>query len=61
MVYPCVLMSMVELKNKGERKRVVVRGNIISNETTFLNFMIVERPKGAKKKAEPKEEPVVEA
>ncbi len=48
-------------KNKGERKRVVVRGNIISNETTFLNFMIVERPKGAKKKAEPKEQPVVEA
>jgi len=47
-------------KNKGERKRVVVRGNTISNETTFLNFVITERPKDTKK-AEPKEEPPVEA
>ena len=47
-------------KNKGERKRVVVRGNTVSNETTFLNFSIVERPKGAKK-AKPEEEPPVEA
>jgi small subunit ribosomal protein S6e len=46
-------------KNKGERKRVVVRGNTVSNETTFLNFSIVERPKGAKK-AKPEEEPPVE-
>lgn len=30
---------------KGERKRVLVRGNTISNETTFLNFSIVEKPK----------------
>jgi len=47
-------------KNKGERKRVVVRGNTVSNETTFLNFIIAERPKGAKK-AKPEEEPPVEA
>lgn len=45
-------------KNKGERKRVVVRGNTISADTTFLNFKIVEKPKGRKKKAkEPESEP----
>ena len=44
-------------KNKGERKRVVVRGNTISADTTFLNFKIVEKPKGRKKKAkEPESE-----
>ena len=50
-------------KNKGERKRVVVRGNTVTAETTFLNFKIVENPKGQKKKkAEPKpEEPTEEA
>jgi small subunit ribosomal protein S6e len=43
-------------KNKGERKRVVVRGNTITAETTFLNFKIIEKPKGQKKKkAKPKE------
>ncbi len=36
-------------KRKGERKRVVVRGNTVSIETTFLNFKIVEKPKGTKK------------
>ena len=40
-------------KRKGERKRVVVRGNTVSVETTFLNFKIVEKPKGKKK---PKDE-----
>jgi len=45
-------------KNKGERKRVVVRGNTVSVDTTFLNFKIVEKPKGRKKKAkEPEPEP----
>ena len=47
-------------KNKGERKRVVVRGNTVSADTTFLNFKIVEKPKGRKKKAkepEPESEP----
>jgi small subunit ribosomal protein S6e len=45
-------------KNKGERKRVVVRGNTVSADTTFLNFKIVEKPKGRKKKAkEPEPEP----
>jgi small subunit ribosomal protein S6e len=50
-------------RNKGERKRVVVRGNTVTTETTFLNFKIVEKPKGhKKKKAEPKpEEPAEEA
>ena len=43
-------------KRKGERKRVVVRGNTVSVETTFLNLKIVEKPKGKKKaKAEEKE------
>jgi small subunit ribosomal protein S6e len=42
-------------KKKGERKRVVVRGNTVSVETTFLNLKIVEKPKGKKKaKAEEK-------
>jgi small subunit ribosomal protein S6e len=50
-------------RNKGERKGVVVRGNTVTTETTFLNFKIVEKPKGQKKKkAEPKpEEPAEEA
>ena len=43
-------------KKKGERKRVVVRGNTVSAETTFLNFKIVEKPKGQKKKAPKPEE-----
>ena len=43
-------------KNKGEKKRKVVRGNTVSTETTFLNFTIVEAPKGRKKaKKEPAE------
>jgi len=36
-------------KNKGDKKRKVVRGNTVSVETTFLNFTIVEAPKGRKK------------
>jgi small subunit ribosomal protein S6e len=45
-------------KRKGERKRVVVRGNTVTPETTFLNFKIVERPKGRKraKAKEPEKE-----
>jgi small subunit ribosomal protein S6e len=43
-------------KNGGEKKRKVVRGNTVSVETTFLNFAIVETPKGRKKvKKEPAE------
>jgi small subunit ribosomal protein S6e len=42
-------------KRKGERKRVVVRGNTVSVDTTFLNFKIVEKPKGGKKKAKTEE------
>jgi small subunit ribosomal protein S6e len=44
-------------KRKGERKRMIVRGNTVSIETTFLNFKIVEKPKGKKKaKTEEKED-----
>lgn len=32
-------------KNPGERRRVTVRGNTVTTDTTFLNFKIVERPK----------------
>jgi small subunit ribosomal protein S6e len=37
-------------KNTGKRKRKVVRGNLVSAETTFLNFSIIEAPKDKKKK-----------
>ena len=43
-------------KDNGMKKRKVVRGNTISQETTFLNFAVIEAPK--KKVAEP--EPEVE-
>lgn len=36
-------------KEKGEKKRKVVRGNTVNAETTFLNFTIVEAPKARKK------------
>lgn len=36
-------------KRKGERKRMIVRGNTVSIDTTFLNFKIVEKPKGTRK------------
>ena len=42
---------------KGMKKRKVVRGNTVSQETTFLNFAVVEAPK---KKAAPEPEPEVE-
>ena len=42
--------------DKGMKKRKVVRGNTISAETAFLNFSIVEAPKG-KKAPEPEAEP----
>ncbi len=38
-------------RDKGDRKRKMVRGNTVSAETTYLNFSIVERPKGRKKRA----------
>jgi len=41
-------------KRKGERRRVVVRGNTVSVDTTFLNFKIVEKPKGTTKAKEEK-------
>jgi small subunit ribosomal protein S6e len=43
---------------KGMQKRKVVRGNTISAETSFLNFSVVEAPKGKKApKPEPEAEP----
>ena len=47
-------------KYKGQRKRVLVRGNTISSETTFLNFAIQEAPKGKKKAEKTEPEPEVE-
>jgi small subunit ribosomal protein S6e len=41
-------------KDKGEKKRKVVRGNTVNPEIAFLNFIVVEAPKGKKKaKKEP--------
>ncbi len=45
---------------KGMQKRKVVRGNTVSAETTFLNFSVVEAPKG-KKAPEPEPEAEPEA
>ena len=47
-------------KKKGERKRVVVRGNTVSADTTFLNFKIVEKPKGRRKAKAEEPEPKAE-
>jgi small subunit ribosomal protein S6e len=47
-------------KRKGERRRVVVRGNTVTPETTYLNFKIVEKP-GGRKKAEAKKPEAEEA
>ncbi len=45
-------------KDKGMQQRKIVRGNTVSQETTFLNFSIVEAPK--RKKKAPKPEPEAE-
>ena len=42
-------------ENKGEKKRKMVRGNMVSADTTYLNFTIVEKPKG-RKQEEPEAE-----
>jgi small subunit ribosomal protein S6e len=39
-------------KKKGERKRMVVRGNTVTVDTVFLNFKIVEKPKEPQKAKE---------
>lgn len=44
-------------KEKGMQKRKVVRGNRVSQETTYLNFSIVEAPKSKKKAPKPEAEP----
>ena len=46
--------------DKGMQKRKIVRGNTVSQETTFLNFAVVEAPKG-KKAPKPKPEAEPEA
>jgi small subunit ribosomal protein S6e len=46
---------------KGELKRKVVRGNMVSAVTTYLNFTIVEAPKSRRKKEPKPEEPKEEA
>ena len=43
-------------KKRGERKRVTIRGNMVSTDTTFLNFKIVEKPKARKKSKTKKQE-----
>lgn len=43
-------------KEKGMQKRKVVRGNRVSQETTYLNFSIVEAPKSKKKAPKPEAE-----
>jgi len=45
-------------KDKGMKKRKIVRGNTVSQETTFLNFAVVEAPK---KKAPEPEAPAEES
>ncbi len=47
--------------DKGMKKRKIVRGNTVSQETTFLNFSIVEAPKSKKKALEPEPEAEPEA
>ncbi len=47
-------------KDKGEKKRKVVRGNTVNAEIAFLNFTVVEAPKArnkAQKKPAPAEAP----
>ncbi len=46
---------------KGERKRMLVRGNTVSNETTFLNFSIVEKPRRRRRSREQESEPSTES
>ena len=36
-------------KTKGERKRKVIRGNMVSSDTKFLNLIIAEQPKSRRK------------
>jgi small subunit ribosomal protein S6e len=44
-------------KNKGERKRKAVRGNVITDEIVQVNMKIVEKPKKAKEeKATPEQQ-----
>ena len=42
-------------RKRGERKRILVRGNTVSADTTFLNFKIEEKPKKGKRKEKKQE------
>ena len=44
-------------KNKGERKRKTVRGNVITDEIAQINLKITGRPASAVKTPEAKVEP----
>jgi len=39
-------------RKQGERKKKTIRGNTVTAETRFLNFKIVEKPKGRSKDPE---------
>ncbi len=43
-------------KEKGERKRRTLRGNVITEEITQINMKVIERPKKTKKQEPPKEQ-----
>ncbi len=43
-------------KDKGERRRKMVRGNVITDEMMQINMKIVEKPKQAKKGKKKKDE-----
>ena len=43
-------------KNKGERKRKAVRGNVITDEIVQVNVKIVEKPKTKEEKAAPEQQ-----
>jgi small subunit ribosomal protein S6e len=45
-------------KNKGERKRKAVRGNVLTDEIVQVNTKIVEKPKKAKEEKAAPAEPV---
>jgi len=47
-------------KREGERRRKVVRGNTIGQESKFINLAIVSQPKGKKKVEKKTEEAPVE-
>lgn len=41
-------------RNRGERRRKIVRGNTVTADTIYLNFKIVEKPKRRSKRSKKK-------